>query len=430
MKRSIITLLIILLMMAVLAYGALCGFGGFLPSTAQGVVLGLDLVGGSEITYEAVVPADMDETAVADGLASAITMLRQRLDVLGYTEANVYQSGDRQIMVEIPNVSDPEEAVQQLGSTAIVEFLDADGTVWLTGTDLASAKYQFAPVDQTGLDQHHVVLEFTPEGREKFTEATRIIANRTDGLNFLSIQMDGEEISAPYVDASYAMTGIDSASAVITMGMDADAESASYLANIIAAGQLPFSLECVKLQAVGASLGERSLETSLLAGLIGLGLVMLFMIVVYRVMGVVSCFALSLYTLAFAFLIGVFHINLSLPGIAGIILTIGMAVDANVIIYERIKEELRLGKTLRYAIDSGYKGALRAIIDANITTVIAAVVLWIFGTGTIISFAQTLLIGVILSMVIMLVVTKQLLVAAVGFGIRNPRAYCVRREGA
>ena len=132
--------------------------------------------------------------------------------------------------------------------------------------------------------------------------------------------------------------------------------------------------------------------------------------------------------MAFAFVIGVFHINLSLPGIAGIILTVGMAVDANVIIYERIKEELRLGKTLRYAIDAGYKGALRAIIDANITTIIAAVVLWIFGTGTIISFAQTLLIGVILSMIVMLVVTKQLLVAAVGFGIRNPKAYCVRRE--
>lgn len=430
MKRSVITLLIVLLVIAVLSYGALSGFGDVIPNTAEGVVLGLDLVGGSEITYEALVPADMDETAVTEGLTSAITMLRQRLDVLGYTEANVYQSGDRQIVVEIPNVSDPEEAVRQLGSTAIVEFLDADGTVWLTGTDLASAKYQFAPVDATGIDQHHVVLEFTKEGQEKFTEATRLIANRTDGLNYLSIQMDGEEISAPYVDASYAQTGINSSSAVITMGMDADAESASYLANIIAAGQLPFSLECVKLQSVGASLGEQSLETSLLAGLIGMVLVMLFMIAVYRVMGVVSCFALTMYAVAFAFLIGVFHINLSLPGIAGIILTIGMAVDANVVIFERIKEELRLGKTLRYAIDSGYKGALRAIIDANITTIIAAVVLWIFGTGTIISFAQTLLIGVVLSMLIMLLVTKQLLVAAVGFGIRNPRAYCVRKEVA
>ena len=429
MKRSVITLLTVLVLIALLACGVLFGFGDVIPSTSEGVVLGLDLVGGSEITYEAMVPPEMEETAVADGLNSAVTMLRQRLDVLGYTEANVYLAGERQIVVEIPNVSDPEQAVQQLGSTAVVEFLDADGTVWLTGTDLASARYAYEPVDQTGIKQHHVVLEFTQQGQEKFTEATRVIANRTDGLNYLSIQMDGQEISAPYVDAMYAQTGINSSSAIITLGADADVESASYLANIIAAGQLPFSLECVKLQAVGASLGERSLETSLLAGLIGLVLVMVFMLIFYRVMGLVSCFALTLYTLLFAFLIGIFHINLSLPGIAGIILTIGMAVDANVIIYERIKEELRRGKTLRYAIDAGYKGALRAIIDANITTVIAAVVLWIFGTGTIISFAQTLLIGVILSMIVMLLVTKQLLVAAVGFGIRNPRAYCVRREG-
>lgn len=430
MKRSVITLIIVVALIVGLGCGALNGFGGWLPSTADGVVLGLDLVGGSEITYEAMAPADMDESALAEGLSSAITMLRQRLDALGYTEANVYQAGERQIVVEIPNVSDPEQAVQQLGSTAVVEFLDADGKVWLTGTDLDSARYAYEPVDETGIKQHHVVLAFTEEGRAKFTEATRIIANRTDGLNYLSIRMDGQEISAPYVDPMYALTGIDSASAIITLGPDADVESASYLANIIAAGQLPFSLECVKLQAVGASLGERSLESSLLAGLIGLGLVMLFMLVVYRVMGLVSCFALVLYTAAFAFLIGVFHINLSLPGIAGMILTVGMAVDANVVIYERIREELRRGKTLRYAIDAGYKGALRAIIDANITTIIAAVVLWIFGTGTIISFAQTLLIGVVLSMVIMLVITKQLLVAAVGFGIRNPRAYCVRREEA
>ena len=428
MKRSVITLLIVLAVTALLGWGAGSGFGTVVPSAAEGVVLGLDLVGGSEITYEAVIPQETEDAAVQEGLNSAMTMLRQRLDVLGYTEAGVYLSGERQIVVEIPNVSDPEQAVQQLGSTALVEFLDADGNIWLTGTDLASARYAYEPVDSSGLKQHHVVLEFTAEGREKFTEATRVIANRTDGLNYLSIQMDGQEISAPYVDIMYAQTGIDSSSAIITLGTDATMDHASYLANIIAAGQLPFSLECVKLQAVGASLGERSLESSLMAGLIGLALVMLFMVICYRVMGVVSCFALVLYTLAFAFCIGIFHINLSLPGIAGIILTIGMAVDANVVIYERIKEELRRGKTLRYAIDAGYKGALRAIIDANITTMIAAVVLWIFGTGTIISFAQTLLIGVILSMLVMLLVTKQLLVAAVGFGIRNPRAYCVRRE--
>lgn len=424
MKKSVVTVLITVLLIALLCFTALCGIGGVIPSTKDGVVLGLDLVGGSEITYEAVIPDGVASDAVSTGLKSATTMLRQRLDVLGYTEANVYQSGERQIVVEIPNVDEPEEAVSQLGTTAVVEFQDADGKIWLSGADISAAKYQYSAVDETGIAQHHVVLEFTTEGREKFIEATKTIASRADGQNYLSIQMDGEEISTPWVDTKYATTGIDSDSAVITLGNSSDADSATYLANIISAGQLPFSLDCVKLQAVGASLGERSLQSSLIAGLIGIIIVMLFMIVIYRVMGVVSCFALVLYSAVFAVLIAVFHINLSLPGIAGIILTIGMAVDANVVIFERIKEELHLGKTLRYAIDAGYKGALRAIIDANITTIIAAVVLWIFGTGTIISFAQTLLIGVILSMIIMLFVTKLLLRSAVGLRITNPKAYC------
>ena len=166
MKRSVITLVATLLVIALFGYTALFGLGSLLPATVDGVILGLDLVGGSEITYEAQVPADVDESTLNDGLGSAITMLRQRLDVLGYTEANVYQSGERQIVVEIPNVDDPEEAVSQLGSTAIVEFLDADGTVWLQGSDIASAKYEFGPVDQTGIVRHHVVLEFTKEGKD------------------------------------------------------------------------------------------------------------------------------------------------------------------------------------------------------------------------------------------------------------------------
>ena len=197
------------------------------------------------------------------------------------------------------------------------------------------------------------------------------------------------------------------------------------MANIISAGQLPFTLENVKLQAVGASLGEKSLETSLFAGVVGIILVCLFMIAVYRVMGVISCIALAIYTSAFAVMLSIMHINLSLPGIAGIILTIGMAVDANVVIYERIREELGMGKTLRYAIDAGYHRATGAIIDSNITTIIAAGVLLGLGTGTILSFAKTLLIGVVLSMIIMLVFTKILLKIAVGLNITSLKAYGV-----
>lgn len=425
MKRSVLTLLIVVVLTAALLYAAIFGIGTAVPSVRDGIVLGLDLVGGSEITYEAVVPEGTSAADLADGMNSAIAMLRQRLDALGYTEANAYLSGDRQIVVEIPAVTDPEEAVQKLGSTAVVTFEDADDTEWITGTDIDKAYYEYSATDATGIAQHHVVLTFTSEGRSKFVEATKTVAGRTDGNNYLSICLDGEVISSPVVSSEYASTGIDSDSAIISLGTNASADEATYLANIISAGQLPFNLECVKLQGVGATLGERSLQTSLMAGLIGIALVMLFMIIVYRVMGVISCIALTLYGSLMAVLLSVFRLNLSLPGIAGIILTIGMAVDANVVIYERIKEELRTGKTLRYAIDSGYKGALRAIVDSNITTIIAGVVLWVFGTGTIVGFAQTLLIGVITSMVVMLVVTKQLLHAAVGLKIRNPKAYCV-----
>ena len=423
MKKSVITLLIILALTAALLFAAFNGIGSIIPRTQDGIVLGLDLVGGSEITYEAQVTDKSGD--LSEGMNSAIAMLRQRLDALGYTEANAYQAGDRQIVVEIPSISDPEDAVQKLGSTAVVTFEDADGKQWITGSDLDKAYYEYGPTDNSGVPNHHVVLTFNAEGQKKFLEGTRSVVQRSDGKNYLAICLDGEVVSSPTVDKKNNPDGINSDSAIITMGNDATAEDATYLANIISAGQMPFDLECVKLQGVGASLGERSLQTSLLAGLIGLIIVMVFMIVVYRVMGVISCIALTLYGALMAVLLSVFHINLSLPGIAGIILTIGMAVDANVVIYERIKEELRSGKTLLYAIDTGYKGAMRAIIDANITTIIAGVVLWIFGTGTIIGFAQTLLIGVILSMIVMLVVTRLLLHAAVGLKIRSPKAYCV-----
>lgn len=428
MKKSILNLVVILMVLALFATTALLGLNlGFveIDSLSDGVVLGLDLVGGSEITYEAQIPEGMSLEDQAESLESAQAMLRQRLNALGYTEASVYLSGENLIVVEIPNVGDPEEAVQQLGTTAVVEFMDVDGNVLMEGSAISNAAYNYDVVDYSGFKKHHVVLTFTEEGRAQFAAATQNVASRTDGLNYLAIVMDGETISAPYVDPSqYARTGIDSESAIIEMG-DGDAESATYLANIISAGKLPFTLVCVKLQAVGASLGEASLETSLMASAIGLALVCIFMIVVYRVMGVISCVALGIYTAAFATVIGAFHLNLSLPGIAGIILTIGMAVDANVVIYERIKEELKTGKTLPFAINAGYKRAVTAIIDSNITTIIAAFVLMIKGTGTIISFAQTLLIGVTLSMVIMLLFTKILLKTAVGLGIVHPKAYCV-----
>ena len=419
MKKSIITLVIVVLVIACLVYTALCGIGTVVQPTKDGVVLGLDLVGGSEITYEAVIPEGTSAEAVETGMEAAKTMLQQRLDSLGYTEASAYLSGSNRIVVEIPAVDDPEEAVQRLGTTAVVNFVDADGKVWLTGADIEDATFEYSAVDATGIATNHVRLELTSEGTAKLSEASVAVLGRADGNSYLAIEMDGEQISAPRVNEA-----LNTSSVIISLGENSTSEYAKYLADIISAGVLPFNLTTAKVQTIGASLGEKSLSTSLLAGMIGLLLVMLFMIVVYRFMGLISCIALVCYSALFAVAISVFHVNLSLPGIAGIILTIGMAVDANVIIFERIKEELKQGKTLRFAIDAGYKRAFWAIFDANITTMIAGGVLLWQGTGTILGFATTLLIGVVLSMIVMLVLTRLLLKTAVGLKITNLKLYC------
>ena len=420
MKKSIITLVIVLLVIAVLVYLPLFGIGSAIQPVSEGVVLGLDLVGGSEITYEAVVPDGTSATELSEGMDAAKTMLQQRLDSLGYTEASAYLSGERRIVVDIPAVDDPEQAVQQLGATAVVNFVDHDGKIWLTGTDFKEASFEYSVVDNTGIATNHVRLDLTSEGQQKLYNASVAILGRSDSNKYLAIEMDGEIISSPGINST-----LNTDSVIISLGTNNTAEYAKYLADIISAGKLPFDLSTAKVQTIGASLGEKSLSTSLLAGLIGLILVMIFMIVIYRLMGVVSCIALCTYAALFALAISVFHINLSLPGIAGIILTIGMAVDANVIIFERIKEEIKQGKTLRFAIDSGYKRAFWAIFDANITTIIAGGVLLWQGTGTILGFATTLLIGVVLSMIVMLVLTRLLLKTAVGLKITNLKLYCV-----
>ena len=424
MKKSIFTLLIVLIVIGAVIYAALFGIGSFIQPVQKGVVLGLDLVGGSEITYEAQIPDNLSASELKDGMNVAKTMIQKRLDFLGYTEATAYISGDRRLVVEFPSVDDPEKAIQKLGATAVVNFVDADGKVWLTGTDIDDARYEYSQVDASGMSVHHVVLKLTPEGQKKLHEASASVVTRTaDDTNYLAIQMDGEEISAPKVNEV-----LNEDSVVIQIYAENAREEARYLADIISAGRLPFELKTAKQQTIGASLGEKSLSTSLKAGLIGLILVMIFMLVVYRLMGVVSCIALIAYTALFALALSVFHVNLSLPGIAGIILTIGMAVDANVIIYERIKEEIRAGKTLRYAVESGYKRAMLAIIDANVTTVIAGAVLLWQGSGTILGFAVTLLIGVILSMFVMLVLTRILLKTAIGLKLTNLKLYCVDRK--
>ena len=411
--------------------------------TEHGIRLGLDLVGGSRIVYEAELPEGYDMGDLAGDMQTAQAMIRQRLTSQGFTEATVALTGDNRLTVEIPQITNPEEAVQTLGTTAQLLFMDMDGYneyvtaltenpsadaaqyALLTGADVDGASAQYGQADSSGMQQHYVQVEFTSEGQQKFADATEAVAARTDGYNQLLIVMDGQVISAPYVSER-----IDSESCVITGSFDQD--SAQQLAGLIDAGQLPFSLKQAELRSVGPQLGADAMRTSLMAGLIGLILVCLFMIVIYRVPGFVACLALGFYIVIEALVFSIIRVNLSLPGIAGIILSIGMAVDANVIIFERIKEELRAGKTVKSAIDSGFKRAFAAIFDSNLTTIIAAAVLFFFGTGTIVGFATTLGLGVIISMFTALTVTHFLLNRMVDFRIRSPKAYGLsekKREG-
>ena len=392
--------------------------------TDNGIRLGLDLVGGSRIVYEAEIPDGYNQANLADDMNSVQKVIRQRLTDKGFTEATVTLTGDNRVTVEIPQITNPEEAVQTLGTTAQLTFIDADGKEWLTGSDIKKATYGYGrPTGNEVTDVHYVQVQFTSEGQKKFAEATGNIAARTDGTNIMAIVMDNQVISSPSVSSQ-----IDSDSCVISGSFTRD--SASELADLINAGQIPFSLKQVELRSVGPQLGADAMRTSLIAGAIGIVLVMLFMLLVYRIPGLVASIALCFYMVLEALIFSLVRVNLSLPGIAGIILSIGMAVDANVIIFERVKEELKNGKTVKSAIDSGFKRAFTAILDSNITTLIACAVLFFLGTGTIVGFATTLGIGVIVSMFTALTVTHFLLNRMVDFRVRNPKAYGLRDREA
>lgn len=424
-SKSIIKFALAVLIIAILAYIAACGLtiGNFsIPKALdaeKGIKRGLDLAGGSVIVFE----ADTTESVSSENMEAVQQVLRNRLDTNGYFEATVSQQGDNRVRVEIPSVTDPEEAVEILGATAQLTFRDYEGNVVLTGgEDVIGAKAVYEQIDTNGTKGYLVQLKLSKNGQKKFAEATEKIAPLTDGNNFIAIYLDETQISSPSVSEK-----IDSETCVITG--DFTQEQAKQLAGQIQSGQLPFGLKDVELRSVGPQLGEKALENSLLAGAIGLILVMLFILIFYRMCGLMADVALIGYVAVVAIILAVFRINLTLPGIAGVILTIGTAVDANVIIFERIKEELGLGKTLRAAVEAGFKRAFSAIIDSNITTLIAAVVLYYFGTGTIKGFAMTLFIGTVVSMFSAIFVTKFLLKQLIGFNIKNSKLYSAVKGG-
>lgn len=417
-SKSIVKFTIVVLVIALFAYVAAFGLdiGDYhiasVTDEEHGIKKGMDLAGGATILFEA------DTDSVADGdMAAVVQVLRTRLDAAGQFEATVAQQGEKRVRVEIPAVMDTQEAVELLGTTAKLEFRDKDGQVVLKGEQVKKAQAVYDTLNSSGQKGYQVSLELTSEGRKAFAEATeRVATYSAESGNFIAIYLDENVVSSPRVDEK-----IDSETCVITG--DFTAEDAKTLASQIQSGKLPFSIKVVESRTIGASLGEGALEKSVQAGLIGLILVMLFMLVFYRMCGLMANVALVAYVTIVAMILGYFRITLTLPGIAGIILTIGTAVDANVIIFERIKDELRLGKTLRASVDAGFKRAFTAILDGNVTTLIAAVVLYFFGTGTIRGFAVTLFIGTLVSLFTAVVVTKFLLKQLIGFNIKNPKLY-------
>ena len=423
MSRSIIKLAAIVLIIGLLGFVALYGLD--FSSTLRipgildpdGVIQGLDLKGGSVIVYEAQVDNPTD-----DQMDTVAGMLRLRLDNLDYTEATVTRQGTNKIRVEIPSVSDPTEAAATLGSMAELKFVDYQGNEILKGSDVKSASASYGPVDEMGTNEHFVTLEFTEEGTKKFSEATAAAASMPAGQNIITIMMDEKPVSTATVE--YQITD----STCVIRNSEFTAEDAKELASNIRIGQLPFSLNQAELRSVSATLGDTALSTSMKAGLIGTILVMIFMLLVYRLPGLLADIALVAYISIVGILLANLHVNLTLPGIAGIILAIGMAVDANVVIFERIKEELKLGKTVRSAVDAGFHRALSAVIDSNVTTIISAVILIFMGTGTIKGFGITLLIGVIVSMLSAIFITKLLLKQMIGMNVKNLWLYGIRKK--
>ena len=408
-SKAAVILAVILAAFVGLAYYASI----ILSSTGIGedmsIPLGLDLSGGVSITYQVV-----DENPSAEDMSDTIYKLQKRVDSYS-TEASVYQVGDDRITVEIPGVQDANEILEDLGNPGSLEFQMPDGTVFMTGDMVADAQAA-TQTDTYGNKEYVVALKLTDEGAKIFGEVT----SENIGKN-LPIVYDGETISYPRVQ-----TAITGGEAQIT-GM-ADFEEAETLATQIRIGSLSLQLSELESSVVGAQLGSQAISTSLKAGAIGLAIVMVFMIIMYAVPGIAASLALAIYTTLVIATLYLFEITLTLPGIAGIILGIGMAVDANVIVFARIREEIATGKSVQTSMKIGFQKAMSAILDGNITTLIASVVLMALGSGTVKGFAYTLMIGIILSLFTAMVVTRYILYSLYALGLKSEKLYGRAKE--
>jgi hypothetical protein len=382
---------------------ALAGFTYLAYVSLKQIKLGLDLAGGVSITYQTKIDNPSDED-----MADTVYKLQQRVE--GYsTEAEVYREGNNRINIDIPGVSDANAILEELGKPGSLVFMDTNNNILLTGDLVDSAKAVM--YEKNGQKEYAVSLTFAPEGKAKFAEATTQNVGKQ-----IAIVYDQKVVSSPVVRE--AITGgecqIDGMKTI---------DEAEHLASTIRIGSLSLELEELRSNVVGAKLGQEAISTSLKAGAIGFGILALFMVVIYLLPGFASVLALILYIDLTVCLVAAFEITLTLPGIAGVILAVGMAVDANVIIFTRIKEEIGAGKSVKSSISNGFHKALSAIIDGNVTTLIAAAVLYLKGSGTVKGFATTLAIGILLSMFTALFVTRFILNAFVNLGIENEKLY-------
>lgn len=434
-NKGTLKFIFMLILIAAVSFFAFVGVGDNASGSINDINLGLDLAGGVSITYQVVGESSPSSTDMND----TIFKLQQRAEMYS-TEAEVYQEGSNRINVDIPNVTDANAILEELGTPGTLYFiaqtnkdgkenytrgmsgyelnfsikeLQENGSIVLTGNDVDTAQAVTEKNQTTNKVEYEVSLSLTKEGTEKFATATA----RAKTLNeSIAIYYDGQFVSVPHVNDE-----ITTGQAVIN-GMS-NWEEASNLATIIRIGAVPLELEEIRSNVVGAKLGESAIETSLIAAAIGIGIIILFMIAYYRIMGVSASLALILYVGLEILVISSFEVTLTLPGIAGVILSIGMAVDANVIIFARVREEIGAGMSVRGAVKSGYNKALPAILDGNITTLIAAVVLYVMGTGTIKGFAMTLGIGIVLSMFTALVITRTLMNAFLAMGATKEGLY-------
>ena len=449
-NRAVIGLIVYVLILGLLGYTAIFGVGSDRSGSASSIKLGLDLAGGVSITYQVV----GDENPSSEDMSDTIYKLQQRVQNYS-TEAQVYQEGSDRINIEIPGVTDANAILEELGKPGSLYFISetdndgnlnyagtfgidadgniitqyvltkpidellADGSVILTGTDVADARARSQQDSQMGNIENVVALTLNDNGKEAFAKATEKAYNNGESI---AIYYDDSIVSAPNVQAV-----ITDGNAVITMGQGGAAE-AEQLASTIRIGGLKLELEELRSNVVGAQLGSEAIHSSLIAAAVGFVLVVIFMIAIYYIAGFAASLALCLYAELMVILLYAFEVTLTLPGIAGIILSVGMAVDANVIIFARIREELGTGKTVQSSVKIGFSKALSAILDGNITTFIAAIVLYFMGSGSIKGFSVTLMFGIILSMFTALFVTKFLLNAFYAVGVQNEKFYGVGKE--